>query len=107
MRVLLLILLTFDSIFLYFFLTAVFGSTLYWAYKTWIEPLFPQLRHASRPKRAHAPEPAVPSGDDGTGVTSGTDKEYDESWIPSHHINRPVARKVKGGSSKKGNKSAE
>lgn len=38
-----------------------------------------------------AADPASPSA--ATGADLG--KGYDESWIPNHHINRPVAKRVK------------
>ncbi|KAL1857580.1 hypothetical protein VTK73DRAFT_8027 [Phialemonium thermophilum] len=84
-------------IFLYLFLTGVFGGTLYFVYKTWIETLFPQARRtkATKVKKSEAAEPL--SGNESAGAGTGTDREYDESWIPSHHINRPVARRVKSG----------
>ncbi|KAJ2901683.1 Increased recombination centers protein 22 [Zalerion maritima] len=91
-------------IFLYLFLSGVFGGTMYWVYKTWIEALFPQAKRAPRPAKkaaVAAPEPQVLSDGEGAGVTSGTDKEYDESWIPDHHINKPVARRVKSSASSK------
>lgn len=90
-----------SSIFLYLFLTGVFGGTLYFIYKTWIEALFPQAKKAPRAgKKAKKPvditEPL--SGNESTGVTSGVDKDYDESWIPDHH-RRPATKRTK---SKKG-----
>jgi len=79
----------------------MFGATLYFVYKTWIEALFPQ---AKRPKTIKKAKKVVDiseplSGSESAGVTSG--KEYDESWIPDHHINRPVAKRVKSGASGK------
>ncbi|KLU88490.1 signal sequence receptor alpha chain [Magnaporthiopsis poae ATCC 64411] len=92
-------------IFLYLVLTAVFGGTLYFVYKTWIEALFPQTKRAPRSKK---PTPFTPvaapakrfeeplSGNESAGgATSGADAGFDASWIPAHHINRPVAKRVK------------
>ncbi|KAI2623167.1 hypothetical protein GGR54DRAFT_596796 [Hypoxylon sp. NC1633] len=89
-------------IFLYIFLTAGFLATCYFVYKTYIEALFPQ---AKRPKTGGKKARVVPvekeplSGGEGSGT--GTDKAYDESWIPSDHLNRPTARRVKSGASAK------
>ncbi|KAL8418473.1 hypothetical protein RB594_001893 [Gaeumannomyces avenae] len=88
-------------IFLYLVLTGVFGGTLYFVYKTWIEALFPQAKRAPRPKKpvaAPAPVKKVEeslSGNESAGATSGADGSFDASWIPAHHINRPVAKRVK------------
>ncbi len=90
------------SIFLYLFLTGLFGATLYFVYKTWIETLFPQARRTKTPKKAkkvEIPEPL--SGNESTGEATGADKGYDESWIPNHHINRPSAKRVKSGAKPK------
>ncbi|KAL1842689.1 hypothetical protein VTJ49DRAFT_4468 [Mycothermus thermophilus] len=95
-------------IFLYLFLTGVFGGVLYWVYKTWIEALFPQARTkpqggAGKKPRRQVAESEPLSGSESAGATSGTDanKSFDESWIPEHHLQRPVARRVKGGASGK------
>lgn len=96
-------------IFLYLFLSVVFGGTLYFIYKTWIEALFPQAKRTPASSVTKSPvtaEPAVLSGDE-AGITSGTDKDYDQSWIPDHHINKPVARRVKSGPGKKKTSSIE
>jgi len=102
-------------IFLYLFLLAAFGGTIYFVYKTWVETLFPQTKRGGkggeRAKRSSAgSKKAVPPkeqvsviGADGPAVTTGAlaQKAYDESWIPDHHINRPTAKRVKSGASGK------
>jgi hypothetical protein len=94
--------LNYCSIFLYLFLSAAFAGTLYFVYKTWIEALFPQARRTkSTTKKVKKVETEDPlSGSESTGITTGA-KEYDESWIPDHHINRPVAKRVKSSASAK------
>jgi hypothetical protein len=101
-------------IFLYLFILAAFGGTLYFVYQTWVEPLFPQNKRGGkggeRAKRSSAgTKKAVPTeeqvaviGADGPAVTTGAlaTKAYDESWIPEHHLNRPAAKRVKSGASK-------
>lgn len=88
---------------------------MYFVYKTWIETLFPQTKRAGkggeRAKRSSGgSKKAVPVeeqvsviGADGPAVTTGAlaQQAYDESWIPDHHINRPKAKRVQSGSSKK------
>ncbi|KAK3359948.1 hypothetical protein B0T25DRAFT_515368 [Lasiosphaeria hispida] len=92
-------------IFLYLFLTGLFGATLYFVYKTWIEALFPQTRAVKPSKKAKKIEIAEPlSGSESAGATTGAEKDYDESWIPNHHINRPIAKRVKSGASGKSKK---
>ncbi|WYZ38983.1 hypothetical protein EsH8_III_000897 [Colletotrichum jinshuiense] len=95
-------------IFLYLFLTGAFAGTLYFVYKTWIEALFPQAKKAKASKKARTVSVTVPLADSDTaGVASSTGKDYDESWIPDHHINRPIAKRVKSGASGKLKKGAE
>src|SRR3569833_700892 len=92
--------LTIASIFLYLFLTGIFGGTLYFVYKTWIETLFPQAMRflvVLKTKKVDAPEPL--SGNESTGAGTGTD-DFDASWIPALHIIRPVAKRGKSGKSK-------
>lgn len=90
------------SIFLYLFLTGIFGGTLYFIYKTWIEALFPQAKKAPRAggkkarKEVDVSEPL--SGNESPAVASGVDKAYDEGWIPEH-LRRPANKRAK--SSKK------
>ena len=83
-------------------------------YKTWIVTLFPQTRRGGkggeRAKRSSGgSKKAVDTvdqvsviGADGPAVTTGAmaKQAYDESWIPEHHINRPAAKRVQGGSTK-------
>ncbi|XDG01811.1 hypothetical protein ABKA04_001426 [Annulohypoxylon sp. FPYF3050] len=86
-------------IFLYLFLSAGFAGTCYFVYKTWIEAFFPQAKRPAKKTRAPVAEKEPLSG--GEGSATGTDKGYDESWIPSDHLNRPSARRVKSGASSK------
>ncbi|KAF4965867.1 hypothetical protein FSARC_6387 [Fusarium sarcochroum] len=90
-------------IFLYLFLSAAFAGTLYFVYKTWIEALFPQAKRPRTTKKAKKTvDVAEPlSGSEATPVATASGKDYDESWIPDHHINRPVARRVKSSASAK------
>lgn len=102
--------LRFPSIFLYLFLLAAFLGTCYFIYSTWITTLFPQKRRGGkggeRAKRSSGQSKKVDPADqvsvvgaDGPAVTTGS-KAYDESWIPSHHINKPEARRLKSGASR-------
>ncbi|KAF7585858.1 hypothetical protein BBP40_009959 [Aspergillus hancockii] len=86
-------------IFLYFFLLACFSGVVYFFYTVWIAPYFPQKRKSGKgaeypkksagaAKKIEVAEPSSPA------VSSAT--TYNADWIPSHHINRPEARKVKG-----------
>lgn len=90
-------------IFLYLFLTGVFGGTLYFVYKTWLEALFPQAKRSKKVKQATIAVPVPVDTDD----AAASGKGYDESWIPDHHINRPIAKRVKSGASIKGKKGLE
>lgn len=90
------------SIFLYFFLLACFSGVVYFFYTVWIAPYFPQKRRSGKApgKSAGATkkdEPVEPATS--PAVSSAT--TYNADWIPSHHINRPEARKVKGSSRSK------
>lgn len=94
--------LTKSSIFLYLVLSGAFVGTLYFVYKTWIEALFPQTKRAKTPKKVKktVDADAALSGSESTTATA-TGKDYDQSWIPDHHINRPTAKRVKSGATKK------
>ncbi|KAG6000204.1 hypothetical protein E4U54_001510, partial [Claviceps lovelessii] len=90
-------------IFLYLVLSAVFAGTLYFVYKTWIEALFPQAKRTKsysaggkKSKKMSPDVDAALSGSESAGTATGS-KTYDESWIPEHHIHRPVAKRVKSG----------
>lgn len=89
-------------IFLYLFLSGLFGGTLYFVYKTWLEALFPQAKRSKKPKQATIAVPVPVESEDAV-----PGKGYDQSWIPDHHINRPVAKRVKSGASIKGKKGPE
>ncbi|TDZ30943.1 Increased recombination centers protein 22 [Colletotrichum spinosum] len=88
-------------IFLYLFLTGAFAGTLYFVYKTWIEALFPQAKKAKSSKKVRQVSVTVPVAEPDTSAATSTGKSYDESWIPDHHINRPIAKRVKSGASGK------
>ncbi|KAI9719884.1 MAG: hypothetical protein M1828_006014 [Chrysothrix sp. TS-e1954] len=94
-------------IFLYLILAAAFAGTSYFIYNTWLTTFFPQSkkRGGKGGERAKtslrgtkkvdpADQVSVPA--DGPAVTSGS-KAYDESWIPSHHIQRPEAKRIRSG----------
>ena len=76
------------SIFLYLILSALFGGTCYFVYKTWIETLFPQTRPVRKPRKQEAPEPVAPAPE-------ATSTGYDESWIPESHLQRPAGKRSK------------
>ncbi|KAI6247367.1 hypothetical protein HI914_04437 [Erysiphe necator] len=102
-------------IFLYLFLTAMTGGSLFWAYSTWIKPLLPQAKRGARSgeyiKRSNKSDKASipsksqnnisePNGTDDSG-TLLENKMYDESWIPDHHIKKPTVKRLKGSNPKK------
>ncbi|PHH80485.1 hypothetical protein CDD82_1715 [Ophiocordyceps australis] len=93
-------------LFLYLLLCALSAGIVYFAYKTWIETLFPLRRPAParRSRRSldtdaasSSSGPARGGAADPADATSSGAKTYDESWIPQHHIQRPVAKRVKSG----------
>ncbi|KAJ5121600.1 uncharacterized protein N7515_009561 [Penicillium bovifimosum] len=88
-------------LFLYFFLLACVSGTGYFFYTVWIAPYFPQKRKSGKftEKRTQgaskrAVTPVTEETSSGAAASSAT--AYNADWIPSHHINRPEARKVKG-----------
>ena len=88
------------SIFLYFFLLACFAGIVYFFYTVWVAPYFPQKRKSGKPTEKRTPgsakraETAAVEETPSPAVSSAT--TYNADWIPTHHINRPEARKVKG-----------
>lgn len=91
--------LTLTSIFLYIFLLACTAAVGYFFYTIWIVPYFPQKKRGAKGTRA--PVKKVDAGSekpdtDGPAVATGA-KSYAEEWIPSHHLQRPEARRVKSG----------
>lgn len=88
-----------NSIFLYLFLLASVAGVGYFFYTVWVAPYFPQKK---RGKSARAgPVKKIDVGSDkpdtdGPAVATGA-KAYAEEWIPSHHLSRPEARRVKSG----------
>ena len=87
------------SIFLYLFLLACTAAVGYFFYTIWIVPYFPQKKRAGKGTRAPVKKVDVGSDKpdtDGPAVATGA-KSYAEDWIPSHHLQRPEARRVKSG----------
>lgn len=90
--------LTFCSLFLYCFLLACAVAVGYFFYTIWIVPYFPQKRKQTT-KKASAKKievGSVQSDNEGPAISTGA-KTYNEEWIPTHHIQRPEARRVKSG----------
>ncbi|OQD70683.1 hypothetical protein PENPOL_c001G08131 [Penicillium polonicum] len=88
-------------IFLYFFLLACVSGTGYFFYTVWVAPYFPQKRKSGKTseKRTHGSSKRVETPvteEPSTGAAVSSTSAYNADWIPSHHINRPEARKVKG-----------
>ncbi|KAJ5629324.1 hypothetical protein N7528_002981 [Penicillium herquei] len=87
-------------IFLYFFLLACAGGVVYFFYTVWVAPYFPQKRKSSKPVEKRAPGSAkrteTPTVEESASPAVSSASAYNADWIPSHHINRPEARKVKG-----------
>lgn len=88
------------SIFLYFFLLACVVGTGYFFYSVWIAPYFPQKRKPTGKtgeKRTQASKRVETQVTEETTTGAATSSStYNADWIPSHHISRPEARKVKG-----------
>ncbi|KAL6248401.1 Increased recombination centers protein 22 [Rhinocladiella similis] len=85
-------------LFLYCFLLACAVAVGYFFYTIWIVPYFPQKRKQTT-KKASAKKievGSVQSDNEGPAISTGA-KTYNEEWIPTHHIQRPEARRVKSG----------
>jgi hypothetical protein len=91
-----------NSIFLYFFLLACVTGTGYFFYTVWVAPYFPQKRKSTgktgekRTPASKRVETQVTEEASSTGAGASSATTYNADWIPSHHIARPEARKVKG-----------
>ncbi|KAK5224680.1 Increased recombination centers protein 22 [Exophiala xenobiotica] len=85
-------------LFLYLFLLACAVGVGYFFYNIWIVPYFPQKRKAGSKKTPvkKIDVGSVVSDNEGPAVSTGAQK-YNEEWIPSHHIQRPEARRLKSG----------
>ncbi|KIX08215.1 uncharacterized protein Z518_02871 [Rhinocladiella mackenziei CBS 650.93] len=91
-------------LFLYFFLLACAVGVGYFFYTIWIVPYFPHKRRSGGGKKftpKKTDSGSVTSDNEGAGVSTGS-TTYKEEWIPSHHIQRPEARRVKSGGRPKG-----
>ena len=88
-------------------MASFFSGIAYFVYTTWLATFFPQARRrggksGERAKRSLGGAKKVDPSDqisvtaDGPAVVSGS-KAYDESWIPSHHIQRPEAKRIRSG----------
>ncbi|KAK6359679.1 hypothetical protein TWF696_000822 [Orbilia brochopaga] len=80
-------------LFLYLFILGVVSGGGYLAYQTWVVPMLP------KPKRVR-PTPVAPA-EAKTSSAEVSKGGFDESWIPEHHLKRPVAQKVRSGSTPK------
>ncbi|KAK5078599.1 Increased recombination centers protein 22 [Lithohypha guttulata] len=85
-------------IFLYLFLLACTAGVGYFFYNIWIAPYFPQKKKgkAARNQVKKIDVGSEKPDTDGPAVATGM-KAYAEEWIPSHHLQRPEARRVKSG----------
>jgi len=86
-------------LFLYLVLLACTVGVGYFFYNIWIVPYFPQKRKSGKKapvKKVDAG--SVTSDNESPALSTGpSSKVYNEDWIPSHHIQRPEARRVKSG----------
>jgi len=81
-------------LFLYLILTSLVAGGGYLAYSTWVVPMLPKKKRTPRAAATTtAPSEAKTTGVDAA-VPAGKGG-FDESWIPEHHLKRPVAQKVK------------
>lgn len=83
-------------IFLYIFLLACTIGVGYFFYTIWIAPYFPQKKKAKRAQVKKIDAGSEKPETDGPAVATGA-KAYAEEWIPSSHLQRPEARRVKSG----------
>lgn len=86
-----------DRIFLYLFILTLVAGGCYVLYTIWIAPYFPQKKRVGGPAKSQVKK--IDAGVDrpeNDGPTSSTGaQKYAEEWIPSHHLQRPEAKRVK------------
>lgn len=94
-------------LFLYILLVAFAGIFVFWAYKSWIQPLLPQTKLSTKSgenikRSSNVTETPGPENQARAVSSSATgQKLYDESWIPEHHIKKTATKRGKGTSTKK------
>lgn len=84
------------SIFLYLFLLVCTAGVGYFFYTIWVAPYFPQKKKV-KTTRTPSKKTEGEKTEADTSATATGSKGYAEEWIPTHHLQRPEARRVKSG----------